>query len=512
MGNISGQKSIAKNTVFLYFRMIVVMGVSLYTSRVVLDKLGIDDYGIYSIVGSVVVSLTFLSNALTSAMRRFFCYEIGEKGGNCSNIFTINIKIQLIIIAILFLLLETIGLWFFENVIKIPVERESAASIVYQFSIVTFCFNLLQAPYSSLIVARERMSVFAIFSILDVVLQLLIVFLLSLSLGIDNLVLYGFLMMIVSFIVLCTYYFYCRSTMKEDCRVTGYWNKKQFYEIFSFASWNVVGGLTTVGTNEVPNYFMNYYLGVVVNAAMGIAGQVSRAVYSFSSNFQMAFNPQIVKSYASGESDNLLALIYRTSKLSFFLMYVLALPLMLCCNEVLNVWLTVVPEYTVYFCLFIMLSELVQALSSPLWMTIFAVGNIKKYQLWLSGFNLTVIPVSWLVLAMGFQPYWILAYKVVISVIILIYRVEYLRLKIDFQAVYYYKQVVVRLLVIVPILTVPLLYWVSTLFIGWNKILVTSSISAIVVCLVFYLIGLNKNERNFIQSYLLRKLSLSKNG
>lgn len=506
MNHSSEQKTIAKNTIFLYLRMVVVMVVSLYTSRVVLDKLGVEDYGIYNIVGSVVVSLTFVSNSLTNAMRRFFSYEMGKRDGNVSNLFTMNFKIQLVIIAVLLVLLETVGLWFFETVIKIPEGRESAASIVYQFSVATFCLNLLQVPYSSLIVAREKMSIFAIFSILDVVLKLVIVYLLSSSLEIDRLILYGFLMMVVTLIATLCYVIYCVVSMRIDCRVTRYWDRKQFKEIFSFASWNLVGGVTTVGTTEVPNYFMNYYLGVGVNAAMGVAKQVSNAIYSFSTNFQTAFYPQITKSYSSGDRDYLLDLVFRTSKLSFFLLYIIALPFFLCCQEVLSVWLKVVPDYTASFCLFIVMAELIQAVSSPLWMTIFAIGNIRKYQLWLCAINLTVIPISWIVLFNGFEPYWILAYKIVVSLIILIYRIEYLNKKIDFPKTSYYSQIILRLLVIIPVLTVPLLYWLSSLFEGWLKIIIVSSVSVVFVCVVFYLVGLDRNDRRAVITIVTRKI------
>lgn len=485
--------------------MIAVMGVSLYTSRVVLDKLGVEDYGIYNIVGSVVVSLTFVSNALTTAMRRFLSYEIGEKGGDCSKMFTMNFKIQLIIIAVLFVLLETLGLWFFETVIKIPEGRETAASIVYQFSIVAFCLQLLQVPYSSLIVSREKMSVFAVFSVVDVILKLLIVYCLSLSLEIDKLVLYGLLMMFVSAVISIGYYVYCRVALPQDTKVTKYWNKEQFKEIISFASWNLVGGVATIGTTEVPNYFMNYYLGVAVNAAMGVAKQVSNALYSFSMNFQTAFNPQIIKSYAVGDNEYLLSLIFRTSKISFFLIYIIAIPFLLCSNEVLNIWLTVVPDYTSVFCLCIVLAELVMATSSPLWMTVFAVGNIKKYQLTLCFINLSVVPVAWGVLAAGFEPYWILVYKIIISLLVLVYRVEYLYKKISFPKRDYYNKIVLRLLFIIPLITIPELYILSELFSGWHKIVIVSLGAVLIIIPVAYYIGFEKGER-----YVLKQLVLSK--
>lgn len=505
MNHKEEQKNIAKNTIFLYIRMIVVMGMSLYTSRVVLDKLGVDDYGIYNIVGSVVVSLTFISNALSTAMRRFFSYELGKNSENCSNIFTLNFKIQLIIIGILLILLETIGLWFFETIIKIPEGRETAASIVYQLSVLTFFFNLLQVPYASLIVAREKMSIFAVFSIVDVVLKLLIVFMLSSSMYIDKLVLYGILMMFVSIIVAFSYFLYCKITMRDDCMVTKYWNKEQFKEISSFASWNLVGGVTTVGTTEVPNYFMNYYLGVAVNAAMGVAKQVSSAIYTFSINFQTAFNPQIVKAYAANDKEYMFDLVFRTSKLSFLLMYIIGLPFILCSNEVLGIWLKIVPEYTGIFCLCILLAEMVNATSAPLWMSVFAIGNIKKYQLFISVICLSVVPVSWLVLEAGLAPFWILVYKILMSIAILIYRVSYLNKKICFPQKEYYSSIIIPLLVYIPLLTIPVLYLLSTLLSGWTKILITSVVSIIVVSAVFYLTALNKNEKKEVFCYVRNK-------
>lgn len=505
MSHLQEQKKIAKNTVFLYIRMFVVMGVSLYTSRVVLDKLGVDNYGIYNIVGSIVVSLTFISNALTTAMRRYFSYEIGMNNADCSNIFTMNFKIQLLIIGILLILLETVGLWFLEAVINIPDGRETAASIVYQLSIVTFIFHLLQVPYVSLIVAREKMSIFAVFSVVDVLLKLLIVFMLSSSVDTDKLVLYALLMMFVSIVVALGYYLYCKVILSADSRVTKYWNKEKFRDIFSFTSWNLIGGITTVGTTEVPNYFMNYYLGVAVNAAMGVAKQVSSAIYTFSVNFQTAFNPQIVKAYAANEKDYMVELIFRTSKLSFILMFIVSLPFILCSGEVLSVWLKIVPEYTNIFCLCILLAEMINAVSAPLWMSVFAVGNIKTYQIAISIICLSVVPISWLVLIAGLAPYWILVYKIVVSIVILVYRVNYLKNKILFPHKDYYMKVVIPLLIYVPLLTMPFLYLFSVQFDGWKKILITSAVSVVVVSIVFYYIALNENERNVVAGYVRNK-------
>ena len=500
------QKNIAKNTLFLYIRMIVVMGVSLFTSRVVLDKLGIDDYGIYNIVGSIVVTFVFVQNSLTSATQRFLSFSKGAKDKEISSVFSTSMMIHLLILAAVVFLLETVGLWFFENVIKIPDERRYAASIVYQLSVLTFCLNLLRIPYNALIVSNEKMSIYAYISILDVVLKLCIAYLLSVAESIDRLILYGVLMTGVTLLVSLVFYLYCKIKINNECRLKLKWDKYQIKEQFSFSFWNLFGGVTSIASVEGPNFFMNFYLGVKLNAAMGIAKQVSQAVYGFTSSFQTAFNPQIVKAYASRENDYLFTLIFRTSKLSFLLIYVISVPLIICSKDVLNLWLTVVPEYTQIFCVLMLLAQLLAAISSPFWMAAHAIGNIRNYQLIISIFNLLMIPASWVVLAFGYAPYWILVFQSVLNIAVLIFRVQYLKTKIDFPAKKYYTSVVLSFLIVIPVLTIPELILLSMQFDGFIKILVVSVASVLLIVPITYYLGFDTNERYVIKEMVLSRI------
>lgn len=504
MGHAKEQKTIAKNTVFLYIRMFVVMAVSLYTSRIVLDRLGVEDYGIYNIAGSVVVSLAFVKSSLASAIRRFLSFEKGQKG-NCSSMFSMGVNVQVTIIVVLFLVLETLGLYFFKNVLKIPDYRQDAALIVYHLSVITFCVNLIRMPYDALIVSNEKMSVYAYISILEVLMKLMIAFLLSISL-VDHLILYASLILLVDILINLVLVVYCRVKMKEDCHYRFVWDKEQFKEFFAFSFWNLVGGLAGVGSKEGPNYFINYYLGVKVNAAMGIAKQVSHTIYNFSHNFQSAFNPQIVKSYASGEKDYMFSLIFRTSKLSFFLMYVMLVPVAFCINDILNIWLTVVPEYADVFCICFLVAELISAVASPFWMSAHAVGNIKKYQLSICLFNLSVIPVSWFVLGMGWEPYWIFVFQIFINIGIMIYRIQYLNDKVDFPYRDFYSNVLFKLFVVIPLITLPVVFFASRLFSGLVNVLFTGSVSVPLICIVFICVGLSKNEREWALSLIKNKI------
>lgn len=487
------------------------MGVSLYTSRIVLDKLGVDNFGIYNVVGSVVTSFVFVKNTLLSATQRFLSFSKGEGKGNVSSIFSMSMNIQILIVILILILLETIGLWFMYNVVHIPDERVTAAHIVYQFSVFTFCISLLQIPYTSTIISNEKMSVYALISIIEVVLKLLVALALTYSKTIDKLILYGFFMMLVTIICTLITMIYCYIKLYKECIYKFKFNFEQFKDILSFSTWNMIGGLSSVASNEGPNYFMNYYVGVKLNAAMGIAKQVSGAVYGFSSNFQTAFNPQIVKSYASGDYDYLFNLIFRTSKLSFFLIYIIALPLTLCCKDVLAIWLTVVPEYAAVFCVCILLSELIMAISSPFWMTVYAIGNIRTYQFVMVLFNLSVIPVSWVVLYFKFEPYWILIYQILRNLLILVYRVSYITRKVNFPAVRYYREVVFRCVIVIPILTYPCLFFFSNEFSGLLKIVVVSIFAILLTCPLFLFLCFNTKERKFLLNFIVGKFNFIRN-
>lgn len=501
------QKKIAKNTMFLYIRMGLVMLVSFYTSRVVLENLGIVDYGIYNIVGSIVVSFAFVQNSLMSSSQRFMSYSIGNNDNNCSQVFSVCINIHIALLVCIIIVLETIGTYCLFHIFNIPHDRLKAAFWVFQFSLIVFAINMIRLPFVALIVSREKMSIYAYYSIFDVVLNLIIAFLISENLGIDRLIFYAALMTIGTAFSAAYVIIYCYKKLRQDIKYQFIKDRTKHKEVFSFASWNLVGGLSSIASTEGPNYFMNYFLGVTVNAAMGVAKQVSRAVYSFSANFQTAFNPQIVKSYASGDLDYLFRLIFRTSKLSFYLIFVVAAPFIVCCNDIIDIWLVDVPKYAPVFCICMLLSQLVSALSSPFWMAAHAIGNIKAYQLSLCFLNLLIIPISYIVLHFGQEPYWILIAQIFINLWILLYRCNYLHTKISFPQVMFMKQVFLRVFVLIPAMTFPIIILVSSITSSVIlNILLTSISSLIVVTLLFLYFGLNDMERIYIINLIKSKV------
>ena len=486
--------------------MFIVLAVSLYTSRVVLDKLGVEDYGIYNIVGSVVIAFAFVNNSLNNANQRFYSYTLG-KGINCTGVFSMSLNIQYIMLAILIVLLETVGLYFFNNVIKIPETRKSAAAIVYQLSVLTFCINFLRSPYNSLIIAYEKMSIYAVFSIVDVVLKLVICYLLIYS-NTDKLVLYAFLMMMITLIGNLMYMGYCKLKIKE-VKYQLLWDKGLWKEMFAFSSWNLVGGVTSIAKSEGPNYLINNFFGVVLNASMGLAKQVSLVIYNFAVNFQTAFNPQIVKLYAAKNYDSLYKLIFRASKLSFYLMYVVALPVM-CSQDIFELWLKEVPQCTRLFCVCFIIAELINTIQSPLWMAATAIGNIRNYQLWMSFFSFLTLFLAWICLMIGLHPSSVIMMVVVTNLLAMIYRIWYLGNKMGFDKTRYYTDVIIRELIALPIVTAPFMYYAGTVVSGFSGVIVLGLTSLIIVTTMFYFVCLNRDEKQYVQDLVKKYIPVQK--
>ena len=344
----SSNTTIAKNTMILYVKMLVSLVISLYTSRVILEILGQDDFGIYNVVGGVVVLFSFLTNAMTASTQRFLNYNLGLKEENkVSQIFSTSILAHITILFAVFVLAETIGLWFVTNHLNIPASRYHAAMWVYQMSVLATLINIIVIPYRASIIATEKMSIFAYISILEVVLKLVIVLVLPYS-SIDRLILYSILF---SGISLLSFFIYLGTCHKKIAFTHFHfvWNKKQYYELMSFSGWYLFGGIAVVGAKQGTNILINIFFNVAVNAAVGIANQVRNAIYGFVSSFQTAFNPQIVKLYASNEHEKLMTLIYRSTKFSYYLLFLLSFPVILYCEEILSIWLVEVPQYTVIF-------------------------------------------------------------------------------------------------------------------------------------------------------------------
>ena len=399
-------KRIAKNTLLLYMRMFVMMFTALFTSRIVLQVLGETDYGIYNIIGGVVVLFSFLNSALLQATQRFLNFNLGKKDEETTHkVFCMSLNSYFILSVIFLILGETIGLWFVDTQLNIPENRMHAAHWVYQFSLLTFVINLIRVPYNATIIAYERMDFYAYLSLGEVVLKLIVVYLLYIT-TFDKLVFYSFLYTLVPLFITLLYKLYCNRHFPIS-HYKRFWDKNMFNQLFSFSGWSLLGNLANLAASQGLNILINIFYGVTVNTALGIANQISSNVFHFISNFQVAFNPQIVKSYAANETERLNSLIFSSSKLSFFLLFIIAFPLILNMDFVLNLWLVDVPQYTAIFSRLILCFFLIEALSAPLWMFVQATGRIRNYQILMGILIFLNFPLAYLVLKYGFPVYYV---------------------------------------------------------------------------------------------------------
>lgn len=403
-------KRIAKNTLLLYVRMLFLMIISLYTSRVILNTLGVEDYGINNVVSGFIGMLGFLSGSLGAASSRFITYDLGigdmvTMKRTFGNIVTIHL-----LLAVMILIFgETIGLWFVLNKLQIPENRMTAALWVYQFSIFSFMLSIVSVPYNATIIAHERMKAFAYISIVDAILKLLIVYLLVI-IPYDKLIIYAILFFCIQVFDRVVYGVYCYRHFEETKTKLAF-NKKLFKEIFSFAVWTMNGNLAVIGYTQGINVLLNMFFGPVVNAARGIAVQVQTVVQNFCNNFQMALNPQLTKSYAQKDLAHMQQLLKVSSKFSFFLLYIISLPLMLEAPLVLKWWLGIVPEHTINFLRLILCSSMLVALSNPLVVSVHATGKIKKFQAIEGTMLLCIVPIAYVLLKLfGIRPEYVFVY------------------------------------------------------------------------------------------------------
>lgn len=397
----TNNKRVAKNTLFLYFRMILIMLVTLYTSRVVLAQLGIKDYGIYNVVGGVVTMFAFLNNCMTTSTQRFLTFELGK--GNTQrlkDVFAASLNIHIAIAFTIVVLAESIGLWFVNYKLVIPADRLVAANWVFQFAILSFSVNIIQVPYNAVIIAHEKMNVYAYISIVEVMLKLGIVYLLSVS-PFDKLIAYAVLIFAVQLLIRAIYQIYCRKNYEES-KFRIFWDKSLYQQMSGFAGWNLFGSLAWMLRDQGLNIVLNLFFGPVINAARGVATQVSGAVMNFISNFQVALNPQITKNYANGNIQEMEKLTYLGIKFSYIILFFLAFPLSLNINYVLRLWLVEVPDYTALFIILIMIDSMVGNLFGvPLMTSLSATGKIRNYQIVVSFIILLIVPVGYIALRLG---------------------------------------------------------------------------------------------------------------
>ena len=478
--------------------MIIILIISLYTSRVVLSTLGADDFGIYNVVGGIVVLFSFLTTSMTSSTQRFLNYYLGlNDDKKTAKVFNAAIYAHLTIFILVLLLSETIGLWFVCTQLNIPSDRNTAMIWVYQMSVLTTLMNIMVIPYRGAIIATEKMSIFAYLSIFETALKLIIVLLLQ-YIKTDRLIMYVILLCLVSIINLIIYIIICNNKF-IFCKFHFSIDKKQYKDQMSFSVWYLFGGLSLVAAKQGANILINIFFNVTVNAAVGIANQVRSAIYGFITSFQTAFNPQIVKLYAINEYEKLLNLIYRSSKFSYFLLFILSFPVILFCEDILSIWLVEVPDYTVSFTQFVLLISFTEALSAPLWTAIGATGNVKWYQIIVSIIILFDIPFVYVAFKLGFNPTFAFIINLIISIIAYIYRLIYIKKYVKYNLSAYFNNVIVPCIKVTVIsLPIPLIlrFYNESLFSTILYVITTIIISIISI----YIIGLDKVERTFINS------------
>ena len=496
----NNNKRIAKNTLLLYVRMLFLMVVSLFTSRVILNTLGVEDFGIYNVVGGIVAMFTIISGSLTSAISRFLTFELGKGDKEkLKTIFSTSVNIQLGLSAIIILIGEIVGIWFLNNQMNIPAERMMAANYILQCSLGIFVLNLLSVPYNASIIAHEKMGAYAYISILDIVLKLAVAYAIMLS-PFDRLISYGVLLLAESIFIRLIYGLYSKRNF-EECTYHLIYDKEVLRKMVSFAGWNFLG--VTAGTlnTQGVNILMNVYFGVAVNAARGIAVQASAAISQFVQSFTTAVNPQITKSYAAGDMTYMHTLVCQSSKFSAYLFILMAIPLSVETPQIFEIWLKNPPEYAVLFFRLSLLGTLMDSvLSNSLMTAIFATGDIKKYQVYVTICGGTVFPLTWLAYLMGASPDSTYIIYFIIYCVVLYVRLYVIQQKVHLQIKEYARRVLVKF---IPVAVLSFLVPISIAYLmpaSFGRILITTIVSVVITCALIYSIGLTIGERNMVMS------------
>lgn len=499
----NNNKRIAKNTLFLYFRMFFIMAVNLYTSRVVLKTLGVEDFGIYNVVGGIITMFAFINSAMASTTQRYLTFELGKGDlAGLNKVFSVSISIHALIAAIIFVLGETIGLWFLYYKMVIPAIRMDAAIWVYQLSILSSIVMIVSVPYNACIIAHEKMSAFAYISILEVVLKLGIVYVLW-FVAWDKLKLYAVLMFMTQLLIRVVYGRYCGKHFLET-KFQFIKDKHLFKEMLSFAGWNLWGNCASVFYTQGLNILLNMFFGPVVNAARGIAVQLQAAIMQFSVSFQTALNPQITKSYANNNVEYMHKLIYGASKYSFFLLLLLSFPLLLNMPFLLKVWLANYPDYTVPFSRLMICCTIVDAVANPLMISASATGKVRKYQSVIGGLLLCILPISYVVLRLGGNPISVFVVHLSICILAFIVRLFIVRPMIQLSLRDYFNKVVLKSgLVCFLAICFPC-------FLKWQmnddaiSFFTTSFVFVIIAVIMIYFVGFQKEERMFVKTKLVK--------
>lgn len=487
-------KLMLKNTIFLYLRMFVIMCLNLVSVRLLLQALGATDYGIFNVVGGIVAMLTFLSSSMSSASQRFYACAIGAKDyTGLWKVFGVSLTTFFIIVAITVLLAETGGLWLVNNKLIIPEDRFDAVNWIYQFSIVTFSVNMLCVPFIAFVVASEKMNYYAIVSIIDAVLKLIIILVINIV-SVDKLIFYGGLYMLIAFANIIAYTVYVKIRYRE-IRIMPCWDKFLFHQLFSYCSWYMFGAVAQVVRSQGINVLLNMFFNPIVNTARGLAYQVNAAVNMFVTSFYQAVRPQIIKRYAAHELDSMKTLVISSTKLSYYLVLIVSVPLLVLMPEILKLWLHEYPDNTILFTRLVIIVTMIETLGNPLTTAICADGKIKWYQIVTGSSILLNLPISYIALRLGCAPQSTMYIAIGIAVLTHVIRVYYAKQMFDLDTYGYCKVLVIIAIVTVLGAFVPVVF---RNFVSVNSILSIVSLAILYsgwVMIIVMFIGIDKNER-----------------
>lgn len=477
------------------------MGVTFYTTRVLLQVLGVDDYGIYNTIAGIVVLFAFMNNAMVTTTQRFLNFYLGKNDvEKAAASFSVSLIVHMGIGLIVAILAEAIGLWFLYYKMSLPPERFDAAFWTLHLSVAATFVNIVKSPYNACIIAYEKMDFFAYVSIIEAIFKLAIVFILS-YLSYDYLITYGILFLVVTITIAYIYKVYCNRHY-TICNLRLVSDKAIYKTILRFSFYSLFGNAANVGAQQGVNLMVNSFTSVAVNAAIGVSNQVSQGVYSFITNFQVAFNPILVKMYARNELPDLKRMICQVSRYSFYLMIIISLPLIIYTEEFLSIWLKEVPTYSASFCRLITFTLLIDTVAEPLWKTVQASGDIKTYQIVTSIIILANIPIAYLVLMMGLSPVYIFAVRLLINAIAYAYRVHYVKALVSFEINMYIRHVICPIFFVCAALTAVSLLLYCTI----SNYILSSLLIFITAGLTIVFCGLNTSERTFVIRVLKSKL------
>lgn len=507
MSEISTNKRIAKNTLYMYLRMIVVMIVSLFTTRIVFRSLGVDDYGLYNVVGSIIVLFGFINSGLTTATRRYITAEIanGDKDSQ-QNVFNLSLCAHGLIAIIIFILAETVGLFLVNHTLNIPEDRIMAANVVYQLTVLTALWNVFQAPFQAAITAFERMNIYAYLSILDVALKLFVAYVVSMYRG-DKLIVYSILIFASVFITTFVTRLYCIKKF-DICRFKKPHNRILLKEMFGYMGWSLMGQFVVVLTSQGVSMLVNVFFSVAANAAMGISNQITNVVNQFVTNFQVAFHPQITKQYVNNDFKSLNTLALKTSRFSSYLVLIFFVPIAFQIKNFLSIWLGNYPDFAVEFCLLTLLCMFIDAISAPLWMIAMADKNIKQYQIIISIIYLFNFIGAWCVLKLGCKPYSVIWVRCVVYAIAVCARLFLVKNKISSFSIYNWLRDCIINTIKILLLPIIILILISKIYFSniYIELITISGIALILMLISIFLLGLKNDERRYILNFINNKL------